>query len=53
MKPNLEYIQANGKEKWLQTQIQEWSCPRCGAEIKWYQKLCECGEQLEAWDPPQ
>lgn len=39
IKPNLEYIQNNGKEKWLRAQMQEWSCTSCGAEIKWYQKL--------------
>ncbi|UCG92514.1 MAG: DUF3795 domain-containing protein [candidate division WOR-3 bacterium] len=52
MKPNLRYIEQNGKEKWLQTQKQQWSCKNCGTEIKWYQKMCNCGQQLNAWDLP-
>jgi hypothetical protein len=50
MEPNLAYIKDNGKEKWLQAQKQEWSCTSCGAEIRWYQKRCKCGQKLEAWD---
>ena len=50
MEPNLMYIKNNGKEKWLQAQKQEWSCKSCGAETRWHQKRCKCGQQLEAWD---
>jgi anaerobic ribonucleoside-triphosphate reductase len=52
MKPNLEYIKINGLEKWLEAQKKEWTCPSCGAEIKWYQKVCSCGQNLEGWDLP-
>jgi len=52
MEPNLEYIKKHGKEKWLQAQKKEWSCPDCGAATFWYQKACSCGQPLEAWDPP-
>lgn len=53
MAPNLEYIKNNGIEKWLQSQKQEWVCKHCGSEIKWYQKTCQCGQQLNAWDLPE
>lgn len=52
MQPNLEYIKKHGKEKWLEAQKRQWSCIGCGAEIKWYQKSCPCGRQLEAWELP-
>jgi hypothetical protein len=51
-KSNLEYIKKNGKEKWLQVQRKEWACKICGTEIKWYQKKCNCGQILKAWNPP-
>jgi hypothetical protein len=53
MEPNLRFIKEHGRDKWLQTQRQEWSCSRCGVEINWYQKTCECGQILEAWDVPE
>jgi hypothetical protein len=53
MEPNLDYIKEHGKEKWLETQEKEWSCTRCGAQIKWYQRECDCGQSLDAWDVPQ
>jgi predicted RNA-binding Zn-ribbon protein involved in translation (DUF1610 family) len=52
MKPNLEYIKENGREKWLAAQREKWTCPGCGAEIIWYQKECRCGQPLEGWDLP-
>jgi len=52
MGPNLEYIKKNGKKKWLKGQKKHWSCKSCGAEIKWYQRMCSCGQQLDAWDLP-
>ncbi|MFZ2053374.1 MAG: DUF3795 domain-containing protein [Candidatus Aminicenantales bacterium] len=52
MKPNLDYIRKNGREKWLNRQKKEWGCPSCGAEIIWYQKTCRCGQPLEGWDLP-
>jgi len=52
MKPNLEYILENGLEKWLQAQREEWKCRSCGAEIKWFQKVCACGRDLGGWDLP-
>jgi anaerobic ribonucleoside-triphosphate reductase len=52
MGPNLEYIKKNGKKKWLKAQKKDWSCKSCGAEIKWYQRMCSCGQQLDAWDLP-
>ncbi len=51
-RPNLEFIRSHGVEKWLQAQRQEWSCPSCGADIKWYQRQCSCGKELDAWDLP-
>ena len=53
MEPNLEYIKTHGKDKWLQVQRKEWQCTSCGAEIKWYQRTCTCGKQLDAWDVPE
>ena len=52
MQPNLEYIKENGRDEWLKLKKQEWSCKNCGAEIKWYQKECDCGQKLDAWDLP-
>ena len=52
MEPNLDFIKKNGAKKWLNAQKEEWSCDNCGAEIKWYQKNCSCGQRLEAWDLP-
>ncbi len=52
MKPNLAFIKKNGIDAWLESQMKEWSCPACGAEIKWYQGNCACGKKLEAWDVP-
>lgn len=52
MEANLEYIKKNGVERWLQLQKEEWLCISCGAEIKWYQKKCRCGKQLDAWVLP-
>lgn len=53
MEPNLEFIKKNGLEKWLETQKREWSCTRCGHRVYWYQKKCSCGQELEAWEPPE
>ena len=53
MGPNLAYIKQNGKDNWLQAQKSEWSCQNCGAEIKWYQQRCSCGQRLKAWDVPE
>ena len=53
MKPNLEFIKENGPEKWLEAQKEEWMCRSCGAEIKWYQKVCACGRDLGGWDLPR
>jgi len=53
MKPNNEFIRKNGKEKWLQTQKQEWTCKNCSAEIKWYQNKCNCRQELDAWNLPE
>ena len=52
MQPSLEYIKKHGKKKWLEAQKKEWACKNCGAEIKWYQKTCSCGQELDAWDVP-
>lgn len=52
MEPNLDSIKKHGLEKWLQTQQQEYSCDTCGAGIKWYQKRCTCGRDLDAFEPP-
>jgi hypothetical protein len=52
IKPNLEYIRINGLEKWLSAQRKEWTCESCGARFYWYQKSCNCGRQLKAWDLP-
>jgi len=52
MKPNLENIKENGLEKWLEAQKKEWTCRNCGAETKWYQKVCACGRDLGGWDLP-
>ena len=53
MEPNLQNIKKNGVETWLKAQTREWSCSRCGANIYWYQKACECGHQLDAWAVPE
>ncbi len=53
MEPNLNFIRQNGVEKWLQEQKRQWVCPGCGEEIKWYQKTCGCGQDLEAWKLPE
>ncbi len=53
MQANLEYIKCTGIKKWLQAQRKKWSCNNCGAEIKWYQKKCECGQDLDAWELPK
>ncbi len=50
--PNLQYIKENGVGKWFEIQKKEWSCEHCGASILWYQKLCSCGNQLNAWEVP-
>jgi len=52
MEPNLAFIRDHGVDEWLKTQKQEWSCKICCAEIMWYQKKCNCGKQLEAWQVP-
>ena len=50
--PNLEFIKKYGKHKWLKVQEREWSCKSCGAEVKWYQRTCGCGRELDGWDVP-
>jgi len=52
MEPNLAFIRDHGVDDWLKTQKQEWSCKSCDAEIMWYQKKCNCGKKLEAWQVP-
>ena len=52
MEPNLAFIKERGVDEWLKAQKQEWSCKDCGSEIKWYQKECNCGEHLKAWQVP-
>ena len=49
---NLEFIRARGKDAWLSAQQEEWSCPSCSSDIKWYQRQCSCGRGLDAWDLP-
>ena len=49
---NLEFINKHGKQEWLKAQEREWSCKICGAEVKWYQKMCRCGQKLDAWEFP-
>ena len=49
---NLEFIKKHGKQAWLLVQEKEWSCKSCGAEVKWYQNLCSCGQELDAWYVP-
>jgi len=53
MEPNLEYIRQHGRDAWLRAQKEQWSCPGCHAEVKWYQQACPCGRQLDAWALPQ
>lgn len=53
MEPNLEYIRDNGAQKWIMDQKKIWSCNSCGAMIYWYQKVCRCGKQLNAWELPE
>ena len=53
MEPNLEFIRSQGVAKWLEAQRRQWSCPKCGAEIVWYQKMCACGHELDAFDVPE
>ncbi len=52
MEPNLEYIRNQGRQAWLAAQEEQWSCPNCGAQTFWFQKSCNCGQSLEAWDLP-
>ena len=52
METNLECIKKHGKQEWLKVQNREWSCTSCGAEVKWYQKECSCGQVFNAWDLP-
>ena len=52
MEGNSAYIRELGKDKWLEAQSKIWSCQRCGAETKWYQHSCSCGESIDGWEPP-
>ena len=53
MESNLECIKNHGAQKWIEAQRSEWSCTSCGAEIVWYQKSCECGQPLGAFEVPE
>lgn len=53
IKSSLQFIKKHGKEKWLKDQKIEWSCLNCHARTAWYQKQCECGQNLKAWDLPE
>ncbi|MDY0354281.1 MAG: DUF3795 domain-containing protein [Sedimentisphaerales bacterium] len=53
MEPNLEFIRSQGVAQWLEAQRREWLCPKCGAEIVWYQKQCPCGQELDAFEVPE
>lgn len=52
MESNLSRIKIIGKENWLKAMRAEWTCKNCGKEIMWYQKTCECGNELVAWKLP-
>ncbi|MFC1493139.1 DUF3795 domain-containing protein [candidate division KSB1 bacterium] len=50
---NLEYIRKKGVTKWLEAQQAEWSCKGCSGRFFWYQKQCDCGNELEAFEFPE
>ena len=52
MADSLQFIKKNGVDAWLRDQKKEWSYKNCGSEIKWYQKMCSCGQQLNGWEVP-
>ena len=44
---NLDTIKKEGVSKWLNNQETRWSCPECGAQSQWYDKVCsQCGSAL-------
>ena len=43
---NIRHQQKIGIESWLREQESRWRCPKCGARMSWYTKVCEkCGEK--------
>jgi len=52
MQPNLEYIRRHGIAQWLRVQEQQWTCSGCGAGRHWYKRKCECGQDLDGFEPP-
>jgi hypothetical protein len=50
---NFDFILEHGVDKWLEAQNEEWSCDVCGGEIRWYQKKCSCGNEIDGWDLPE
>lgn len=53
MRANLQAIRDIGRDAWLNNQKAQWLCKSCGAEIKWYQKKCRCGRELNGWNLPE
>lgn len=44
---NLDDLDKMGLKQWLQTQQAKWSCPDCGTEFSWYDRICKtCGNRL-------
>ena len=44
---NLGRIWELGVEKWLEGEVERWSCPSCGRRFSWYESVCDsCGGPL-------
>ncbi|NLM98345.1 MAG: DUF3795 domain-containing protein [Halanaerobiaceae bacterium] len=49
----LEEIKEAGKEAWLLSMKERWSCKNCGEPYNWYQLVCDnCKEKVNGYEEP-
>jgi hypothetical protein len=47
---NMQMIQKEGLEKWLDLQDKRWRCKNCGAAHSWYEETCrQCGQTIASY----
>lgn len=50
----LNQIKNEGKDKWLASMHDRWSCKNCHTSHNWYQQKCDpCGSTLDGYKKPQ
>jgi len=47
---NLECVERDGLQPWLEEQAKRWRCPQCGAAHSWWDETCrQCGAAVSSY----